>query len=819
MKPQFPNLCLLALASGALLGISNVHANPYYWDNDAGAGFGTAGGTWGSGTGLWNLSATGIGAGGNATTSTGTSQNFGTATDGLASGTITVGTVNTGNMTFGAASGAITLSGGTITFGASQIIVDNATNTINSVLAGGNNLTKNGTGTIVFGGANTRTGTLQINNGKVAMNHVLAMQYSAYVTTNSTGAIGLDVTNGLDSGTLTLGGLSGAVNLATAITGYSGVSNLTLNPQGTQSNSYSGNIVDGLGSMALTKIGTGFQTLSGTNSYSGATTISSGILQFTNQVSLYGSVEASWTASNIKVANGATLALNVGGTGQFTAGNVTTLLTNLGGANGTSTTGFATGSNIGFDTTNASGNTFTVSNNIVDNTGSGGGAMGVTKLGINTLVLSGSNTYTGSTNLLGGTLTLNSGSNTQTIGNIWTPQNGDTSLNFSGTSTLNTAGNISQTALNGGAASSGGNRVSITKLDSGTWTLGTITGATSRIILQPQAGTLSVSQIVSGVDLRMSSAGTLRLRTAGNHGVNLINSGGGLTGTIDNSSGGLITFNLNPTIVFSGAFTLSGSSLNMGTGTVALGATRQVTVSDSTSSLTFGGVISGTGFGLTKAGAGTLILGGANLYTGATTVDNGKLLINGSISSSSAVTVNAGTLGGTGTVGGSVSVSGGATLSPGASIESLATGALTMASGSNFAYEVASNSTTGSDLLAVNGALALTAVNLNFDLSSLAALSGGGWTNGNKLTLMSYFDAGSGITSGFNGYADDTAYVFGTNLWLFNYNDSTAGGNYGTDAIAAGQNKFVTMTYSVIPEPRTALLGALGLLIFLRRKR
>jgi hypothetical protein len=180
--------------------------------------------------------------------------------------------------------------------------------------------------------------------------------------------------------------------------------------------------------------------------------------------------------------------------------------------------------------------------------------------------------------------------------------------------------------------------------------------------------------------------------------------------------------------------------------------------------------------------------------------------------------VTGGTLGGTGTIGGSVSVAGGATLSPGASIESLATGALTMAAGSNFAYEAADNSPTGADLLAVNGTLSLTGVNLNFDLTTLSALSSAAWTVGDKLTLISY--TGSAITSGFVGYADDTNYSFGANLWTFNYNDTVPGGNFGADAVAGGQTNFVTLTaFTVIPEPSAALLGGLGVLLLLRRRR
>ncbi len=73
--------------------------------------------------------------------------------------------------------------------------------------------------------------------------------------------------------------------------------------------SYSGVIEDGAGTMALTKIGTGTQTLSGNNTYTGATTISAGTLLVTGQLG----------ETDISIAEGASL----GGNGEI-AGFVST---------------------------------------------------------------------------------------------------------------------------------------------------------------------------------------------------------------------------------------------------------------------------------------------------------------------------------------------------------------------------------------------------------------------------------------------------------------------------------------------------------------
>jgi len=114
-----------------------------------------------------------------------------------------------------------------------------------------------------------------------------------------------------------------------------------------------------------------------------------------------------------------------------------------------------------------------------------------------------------------------------------------------------------------------------------------------------------------------------------------------------------------------GSVTLSGATLDL--------KNQTLTVDGSGSTLISGTLQQSTGSGkLTKNGAGTLTLSGANSYVGATTVNNGILVINGSLAASSAVSVASGaTLAGAGIVNGTITVNSGGTLAPGTSIGTL----------------------------------------------------------------------------------------------------------------------------------------------------
>jgi autotransporter-associated beta strand protein len=161
---------------------------------------------------------------------------------------------------------------------------------------------------------------------------------------------------------------------------------------------------------------------------------------------------------------------------------------------------------------------------------------------------------------------------------------------------------------------------------------------------------------------------------------------------------------------------LTGTNDLTFTGAISAGGIAKTWTVRDTGRLTLAGQITSNagsdGAPLTKAGPGTLILSGDNLYTGATTVAAGTLLAEnttGSATGPAAVSVRSGaTLGGTGTVAGRVTANNGGSIAPGASAGTLTlAGGVTMSSGGTYVWELAANSTNGPgsnfDVLAVTG--------------------------------------------------------------------------------------------------------------------
>jgi autotransporter-associated beta strand protein len=281
----------------------------------------------------------------------------------------------------------------------------------------------------------------------------------------------------------------------------------------------------------------------------------------------------------------------------------------------------------------------------------------------------------------------------------------------------------------------------------------------------------------------------------------------------------VFTDNAAGAVIKDWAYDTSGAPIVVGQiqQAAAVGNTQLVALSpDVGKSISLGSTLADSGVGgsvvnrVEKTGLGVTTLTGNNSYSGGTILSEGTLLVNntsGSGTGSGAVVVTGGTLGGTGSIAGTVTLNGG-TLAPGASIESLTTGALTMTTGTTFAYEM--NSTVGSyaaDLLVVTGGVALSGT-VRLGLTDMLGGAATRFANGTILTLINY---ASTLSGGFFYGATPTllgegaTFTAGLNTWKINYGAASGGLN----AVGLSSGHFINLT--AIPEPGSWL--ALGCLV------
>ena len=404
----------------------------------------------------------------------------------------------------------------------------------------------------------------------------------------------------------------------------------------------SGGVLTATASMIIGNAGAGTYNMSGgtANFGTGLTmAVLAGSTGTVNQTA--GTVTISGGVLRVGTAGAATYNLNggmlqVGGTG----GIIGTGGLNLGGGT-LQVTGSALTTNIAMGLT---GTASTVDTNGFGATFGGvmSGSGGFTKSGAGALSLTASDVYLGGTTISGGTLQIGNGGATGSIvGNV--VDNGMLVFNRS-----------NPLAYGGAISGSGG----LGKLGAGVLTLsgpGSYTGATSVGSGTLQAGAANVFAPTSA--FTVASGAILDLA--------------GFNNSIGSLAGG---------------------------GAVALGTATLTSGNDGTST-TFSGAISGSG-GLTKTGAGALLLTGISNYTGPTNVNAGILDVNGTLAST--VSVNTGgTLMGNGTVG-SVTIGNGATIAPGNSIGTLhIAGNVGFSLGSTYQVEV--NGSGQSDLIAAIG--------------------------------------------------------------------------------------------------------------------
>lgn len=389
------------------------------------------------------------------------------------------------------------------------------------------------------------------------------------------------------------------------------------------------------------------------------------------------------------------------------------------------------------------------------------GSAGMTKTGSGTLILSGANSYTGTTLISAGTVQIGNGAGTGDLNAASTVTN-NAALTFNRNNALAFAnvisgsGSLSQNGSGGTTTLSGAN---------------TYTGATAINAGTFKAGVASIAN------------------TSGAFGV-------GSAVTLANASG--TTLDLN------GFATEIGSLAGGGTtgGNVSLGASTLTTGRDNTST-SYAGVISGTG-GLTKIGSGSQTLTGTNTYNGATQVTGGTLVVNGS-AANSAFTVNSGgTIAGSGTIG-ALSVTNG-TIRPGTSPGILnIVGSLSLQTLSTLVVEI-NGSTLGTqyDQLNVGGD-----VNLGGGVLSLSL--GGGYTpTQGTLFFIIDNDGANPVASTFSGLANGTTFnASGQNFQISYF------GNSATNSFTGGND----VVLKAVPEPASLLFGSLGVLALLRRRR
>jgi autotransporter-associated beta strand protein len=449
------------------------------------------------------------------------------------------------------------------------------------------------------------------------------------VTGNSTVRIAADSALGDAAGGLSLGdaGTSGTLAVmtgsaftttrATVLGGGGGIFDM----QGTADVLWQGTIS---GAGQLFKTGTGTLTLSETNTYTDGTAVQQGVLR----------------------AGG----LNVFGTGAMDVAAGATL--DLAGFN--QTVGSLSGAGsvaLGTGRLTAGGNhATTLFSGAI--TGEGGSLV---KTGAGALILTGTNTYSGGTEvsdgiLMGHSLSLQGPILNNALVVFDQAFDGAYTGTMSGMGTLFKAGTgtLSLLAPNtyaGGTFVSGNGAVGIgfdAALGTGSVWLGdAMSSGTLRVFdgsafTSARAFTLGagggIFDVVGSSSIRLDGTlagggllkigtGTLTLAGAGTYAATNL-----LEGVL--RAGGAQVFGAGPMTIAGGAtLDLAGFAQSIGTiagtGRIELGGATLTTGADNASSV-FGGVISGSGR-LVKAGTGTLFLTGANEYTGGTRVEDGTL--------------------------------------------------------------------------------------------------------------------------------------------------------------------------------------------------
>jgi filamentous hemagglutinin family protein len=634
--------------------------------------------------------------------------------------------------------GGTTVSAGTLQVGAGSTsgaiegnVVNNATLafdrsdalTYSGEISGTGGVTKAGSGTLLLSGANTYSGGTTVSAGALQAGHATAFGSG---TIGVIGGAGLDL-NGqamTSTGALTLNGtgLSGGGALFNSIgagASYAGLVNLAT----------SSSIVGGSGAINLTHTGTitgsGFDlTLGGAQGGVLSGVIGTGTGSMTKQDAGTWAFKSVSTYSGGTTLNGGTLYVEtsaltnpLGGgtitvnTGATLMGNLTAMTNAMVIAGGTLTevNGFG-GSYSGSVSLLGDMNISLASGRPITISGVISGAGGIIKTGNGPLRLTGDNTYTGDTTILAGTVKVGDNTSTGTLGAGNITNNG--TLNFSRTNAITVSNAIS---------GSGG----VTQSGSGTLILSgpnTYTGATTLT-----AGTLS-----------LGSAGAI-----------------GSSGTIS-FGGGTLQHTASNTTDYSSRLSTAAS--------------QAYKIDTNGQDVTLASALTSSGGTLNKLGSGTLLLSGANTYSGETTISAGTLQVGagstsgsiaGDVTNNAAISFNrsdaltyAGAISGTGAV---TKLSAGVTTLTGASTytggTTISAGTLQVGAGStsgSIAGDVTNNATLSfnrSDALTYAGAISGTGAVTKL-AAGVTTLTGASTYTGGTTISAGTLQVGAGSTSG-----------------------------------------------------------------------
>ena len=394
------------------------------------------------------------------------------------------------------------------------------------------------------------------------------------------------------------------------------------------------------GTGSLSKEGTGTLTLSGSNSYNGGTTVSAGGLAI-NSANALGS-------GALTLAGGTTIDNTSGAAIALTTNNPVNV-------NGNLTFGGSNDLNLGSGAVTLSANPqFTLNGTSTLTIGGAiSGASDLTKAGTGTMVLAGSNNFTGALTVSGGIVSL--ATNTAVAGTSGVNLSAGTGLTYTGgAATIDR--NITVTTGTGTLRNTGGGTLNLSGNLSKNGSVLTLAG-----------GSFNITGVISGAsadsDIVVDNASVVTLSNANTYdGPTFIRNGSTLNANVVGA--------LPTTVIVNGVSTSTRSAVIMDdTGTVgssltlaasqqiasltgaaisgvSLAASTSLTMGTSTGTTTFAGVISGSG-DLIKDGASTQTLTGANTYTGSTSVTAGTLEVSGAsgaLSATSAVNINGGTL-------------------------------------------------------------------------------------------------------------------------------------------------------------------------------